>query len=92
MKPSQILFAILILAGACSLSPASDAQSGGTGGLTVTVTDPSGGVIVGANVTISNGAAVTRRIFNVCMKAPPAMQEQPKANVILCARMFKETL
>jgi hypothetical protein len=60
MKPSQFLFAILILAGACFLSPASDAQSGGTGGLTVTVTDPSGGVIAGANVTISNGAAVTR--------------------------------
>ena len=53
MKPSQILFAILILAGACSLSPASDAQSGGTGGLTVTVTDPSGGVIVGRVALIS---------------------------------------
>jgi hypothetical protein len=60
MKPSQFLFAILTLAGACFLSPASDAQSGGTGGLTVTVTDPSGGVIGGASVTISNGAAVTR--------------------------------
>jgi hypothetical protein len=60
MKPSQFLFAVLVLAGACFLSAASDAQSGGTGALTVTVTDPSGGVIAGANVTISNGAAVTR--------------------------------
>ena len=60
MKSSPILFAILILASACFLGPALYAQSGGTGALTVTVTDPSGGVIVGAKVTINNGGAVTR--------------------------------
>jgi len=51
---------ILVLIGTCSCSPALWAQSGGTGALTVTVSDPSGGVIVGAKVTIGNGAAVSR--------------------------------
>ena len=55
-------FALFVLAliGTCLCSPALRAQSGGTGALTVTVSDPSGGVIVGATVTISNGAAVSR--------------------------------
>jgi Carboxypeptidase regulatory-like domain len=36
--------------------PASSAQTGSTGALTGTVTDPSGGVVVGATVTITNVA------------------------------------
>ena len=64
MKPSVSLFAILFLVVGCIvsgiLSPAAHAQSGGTGALTVSVTDQSGGVIVAANITISNGAAVSR--------------------------------
>jgi hypothetical protein len=36
------------------------AQSAGTGALTVNVTDPSGAVIVGADVKITNAATVTR--------------------------------
>jgi Carboxypeptidase regulatory-like domain/TonB-dependent Receptor Plug Domain len=55
-----VLLAVLLFAGAGAWSPAARAQSGGTGALTVTVSDPSGGVIAGASVTISNGAAVTR--------------------------------
>jgi hypothetical protein len=60
MKASKFLFAILVLVGGWILSPTANAQSGGTGALTVTVSDSSGGMIAGANVTISNGAAVTR--------------------------------
>src|SRR4051812_44771056 len=36
------------------------AQSGGTGALTVNLTDPSGKVIEGATVKMTNGAAVSR--------------------------------
>jgi hypothetical protein len=53
-------FGILVLIAISSCAPVLRAQSGGTGALTVTVNDPSGGVIVGANITITNGAAVTR--------------------------------
>jgi hypothetical protein len=60
MRPSIFLRAILVLAAGCLLGPAVSAQSGGTGALTVTVSDPSGGVIAGASVIISNGGAVTR--------------------------------
>jgi hypothetical protein len=37
------------------------AQTSGTGALTVTVTDPSGAVIAGSTVTLTNGATVTRK-------------------------------
>jgi hypothetical protein len=40
--------------------PSLMAQSGSTGALTVTVTDPSHAVVAGATVTVSNAAAVTR--------------------------------
>jgi CoA-transferase family III len=36
------------------------AQTGGTGALTVTVTDPSGAVVPGASVTVHNAAGVSR--------------------------------
>lgn len=36
------------------------AQTGGTGALTITVTDPTGAVIVGATVKVSNAAGLTR--------------------------------
>src|SRR5580698_10271488 len=36
------------------------AQSGDTGGLTVTVSDPTGAPIKGATVKISNGGAISR--------------------------------
>jgi hypothetical protein len=55
-----VLSAVLLFMVTCAWSPSARAQSGGTGALTVTVSDPSGGVIAGASVTISNGAAVTR--------------------------------
>jgi len=57
---SLFVLLILTLAGTCLRSPVLWGQSGGTGALTVSVTDPSGAVIVGAKVTISNGAAVSR--------------------------------
>jgi hypothetical protein len=62
MKNSGIfaLSAILICIGAWLFSPILRAQSGGTGALTVNISDPSGKVIPGANVKISNSAAVTR--------------------------------
>ena len=53
----------LLIAGALLLSGALlpvQAQTGGTGALTVTVTDPSGAVIVGATIKISNTAGVAR--------------------------------
>lgn len=36
-------------------------QTSGTGALTITVTDPTGAVITGASITLTNGAAVTRK-------------------------------
>ncbi len=59
LKGSFLSFLFLLLA-ACIWSPLLRAQSGGTGALTVTVSDPTGAVISGAKVTISNGGAVTR--------------------------------
>jgi Carboxypeptidase regulatory-like domain len=56
----RVLFALMFFVSAHAWSPAARAQSGGTGALTVTVSDPSGGVIAGATVAISNGAAVSR--------------------------------
>lgn len=50
------LLAVFLFFGSSTLL----AQSGGTGALTVTASDPSGSLIVGAKVTISNGAAVSR--------------------------------
>ncbi|HEX6897700.1 MAG TPA: carboxypeptidase-like regulatory domain-containing protein [Bryobacteraceae bacterium] len=43
---------------ACGIA---SAQTAGTGALTITTIDPSGAVIVGANITLTNGAAVTRK-------------------------------
>lgn len=57
---SLFVLSILALICMCLRSPALWGQSGGTGALTVSVTDPSGAVVVGAKVTISNGAAVSR--------------------------------
>ncbi len=47
----------LILLSCCLLV----GQTSGTGALTVTASDPSGAVIAGATVTVSNGATVTRK-------------------------------
>ena len=47
----------LLLAGALT---AVQAQTGGTGALTITVTDPTGAVIVGASVKVANAAGLTR--------------------------------
>ena len=62
MKNSSIyvLLAFILFTWAGLYSPILRAQSGGTGAITVNVSDPSGGVIAGATVKIKNGAAVTR--------------------------------
>src|SRR5580692_10879502 len=62
MKNPRIsaLSAVLLCIGAWLFSPILRAQSGGTGALTVNISDPSGKVIPGATVKISNSAAVTR--------------------------------
>jgi hypothetical protein len=62
MKNSRtsIVLAIFLFIAVWINSSILSAQSGGTGALTVNVNDPSGGVIVGATVKISNGAPVTR--------------------------------
>ena len=63
MKMKTISFAALlgicILVLGLSISPLW-AQMGGTGALTVVVTDPSGAMISGAAVTVSNAAGLTR--------------------------------
>lgn len=56
----ELLLSLFLFVTAYAGSPLARAQSGGTGALTVTVSDPSGALITGARITISNGAAVTR--------------------------------
>src|SRR5580698_6879961 len=62
MKDPRIsaLSAVLLFIGSWLFSPILRAQSGGTGALTVNISDPSGKLIPGATVKISNSAAVTR--------------------------------
>src|SRR5271170_5467705 len=43
-----------------SAMTAIQAQTGGTGALTIAVTDPTGAIIVGATVKVSNAAGVNR--------------------------------
>jgi hypothetical protein len=57
---SFIVLLVSAVIGTCLCGAALWGQSGGTGALTVSVSDPSGGLIVGAKITISNGAAVSR--------------------------------
>jgi hypothetical protein len=54
----RFITALLLCFLACLPLPA---QTSGTGALTVTVTDPSGAVIAGSTVTLTNGATVTRK-------------------------------
>jgi Carboxypeptidase regulatory-like domain len=67
MKVAKSSFMLVVLSfiGICFCSPVLTAQSGGTGALTVRVNDPSGAAIVGASVTITNGAAGSRSQLTV---------------------------
>src|SRR5277367_462111 len=53
---SACVFTLILAA----FAPALMAQTASTGALTVNVKDPSGAVIAGASVTVSNAAAVNR--------------------------------
>lgn len=84
---SLVVLSILTLMCMCWRSPALWGQSGGTGALTVSVTDPSGAVVVGATVTISNGAAVSRTqttgdngIYTFTLLTPGAYQVRVSAS------------
>src|SRR5450432_3104101 len=56
----SVLLANFLFIGSWFFGPILRAQSSGTGALTVNVNDPSGRVIAGAAVKMSNGGAVTR--------------------------------
>src|SRR5580658_3159111 len=56
LVPLTILLALIVSFSAPTLL----AQTASTGALTVTVSDPSGAVIAGASVTVSNAAALSR--------------------------------
>jgi len=56
----EVTFLRLLVTATCIAVPASQAQTSGTGALTVSVTDPSSAVIVGARVSVNNGATVNR--------------------------------
>jgi len=45
---------LLVIAGLMALTPSLQAQSAGTGALTGTVSDPAGGVVPGATVTLTS--------------------------------------